>query len=149
VVVVAQPVWEQHRSTTRPLLEKAEAEHSIRFLELQFATQPVVVQELKLAIRLVLQVIAAAPLHRMVAPEQLVQSRPLHQLRILALVVEARVGQTVLIWSAETALAELLLFNTHLIQLHLPSTRLQHSLLQRTLQLPQLLQLSESRNLQQ
>jgi hypothetical protein len=117
VVVVDQQVSVQLQLTTRPPPEKVEAEHSIRFLELLFAMQPVVVQEHRLAMWLVQRVIAAAPLHRMVVPEHLVQSHPLHQLRILALVAEAQVGQQVLIWSAETALAELLLFNTTLTQL--------------------------------
>jgi hypothetical protein len=143
---VDQQVSVQLQLTTQLLPEKVEAELSIRFLALQFATQPVVVQEQKLAIRLVLRVIAAAPLHRMVVPEHLVQSRPLHQLRILALVVEARVGQTLLIWSAETALAELLLFNTTLTQLPQLSLLL-HSLQQRTLQHLQPLQLFAYQNL--
>jgi hypothetical protein len=146
VVVVDQQVSVQLQLATRLPPEKAEAEHSIRFLELQFATQPVVVQEHNLAIRLVQRVIAAAPLHRMVVPEQLVHSRPLHQLRILVLVVEARVGQQVLIWSAETALAELLLFNTTLTQLP-PLLLLLHSQQQKTLQHQQPQQQSESLNL--
>jgi hypothetical protein len=65
--------------------------------------QLVVVQELKLAIQLVLRVIAVAPLHPMVAQVQPVQLLPQHQLQILALVAEALVGQQALIWLAETA----------------------------------------------
>jgi hypothetical protein len=95
--VVDQQVSVQRQLTTRRPPEKAEAEHSIRFLELQFATQPVAVQERKLATRLVQRVIVAALLHRMVVPERLAQARPLRQLQELALVAEVRVGQQVLI----------------------------------------------------
>jgi hypothetical protein len=104
VVVVDQQVSVQLQLTTRPPPEKVEEEHSIRFLELLFAMQPVVVQEHKLDMWLVQRVIAAAPLHRMVVPERLVQARPLRQLQELELVVEARVGQQALIRLAETAL---------------------------------------------
>jgi hypothetical protein len=69
--------------------------------------QQVVEVEQALAIRLVRRVIALAPLHRTVVQEHRVQSRPLHQLRILALVAEDRVGEHLLTWSAETVLMEL------------------------------------------
>jgi hypothetical protein len=97
VVAVVQRVLVQRQLTTCPLRVKAEAEHSIRLLALQFAMQPVAVQEHALLIRLVLRVIAAVPLHRMVVLVRLVQSPPLHQLQILALVAEALVGQMILI----------------------------------------------------
>jgi hypothetical protein len=74
--------------------------------------QLVEVREQTLVIRLVQRVIAAALLHQMVVPERLVQARRLHQLQILVLVVEALVGQQVLIWSAETALVESSSFDT-------------------------------------
>jgi hypothetical protein len=95
--VADQQVSAQRQLTTRRPPEKAEAEHSIQFLALQFATQPVAVQEHKLATRLVQRVIVAALLHQMVAPEPLAQARPLRQLQELALVAEVRVGQQVLI----------------------------------------------------
>jgi hypothetical protein len=97
VAVVDLQVSVQLQLTTQPLLEKAEAEHSIQFLALQFAMQPVVAQEHKLATRLVQRVIAAVLLHRMVVPERLAQARPLRQLQELALVAEVRVGQQVMI----------------------------------------------------
>jgi hypothetical protein len=79
--------------------------------------QLVVAQELKLAIQLVLRVIAVAPLHPMVAQVQLVQLLPQHQLQILVLVAEALVGQQALIWLAETAPPVLSSFDTQCHQL--------------------------------
>jgi hypothetical protein len=105
-VAVDLQVSVQLQLTTRRPPEKAEVEHSIRFLALQFAMQPVEVREHSLVMRLVQRVIAAALLHQMVVPERLVQARRLHQLQILVLVVEALVGQQALIWSAETVLVE-------------------------------------------
>jgi hypothetical protein len=92
-VAVDQQVSVQLQLTTRRPPEKAEAEHSIQFLALQFAMQPVAVQERKMATRLVQQVIVVALLHQMVVREPLAQARPLRQLQELALVAEARVGQ--------------------------------------------------------
>jgi hypothetical protein len=112
VAAVVQQVLVQRQKTICPLREKAEAEHSIRFLALQFAMQPVEVQEQEMDIRLEQRVIAVVPLHQMVVPERLVQARPLHQLQILVLVVEALVGQQALIWSAETVLVESSSFDT-------------------------------------
>jgi hypothetical protein len=70
-----------------------------------------------LAIQQVLREIAVAPHHPMVALEQLVQLRPQHQRQILVLVAEVLVIQEVLMWSAETAPAELLYLDTQCQQL--------------------------------
>jgi hypothetical protein len=60
------------------------------------------VQEQTLHTQQVRRVIAVAPLHRMVVPVRLVQSRPQRQPQILVLEVAGRAGQQVQIWSEET-----------------------------------------------